>query len=261
MPTLRELQLEFVRALLGGRDGAFDRNLRATGPPVGPRLALYRNSVFENAGAALRSALPVIRRLVGDSFFGAAAKEYVRRHASVSGDIEDLGRGFAGFIAAWRQAAGLPYLADVARLEWAIHEAQRAAGAGSSPVAAPCAVTEAEALRLRFRIHPAARLVASPYPVLRIWEVNQIDHDGEDEVDLAEGGVKLLVFGGDDLNVRFHPLGEGEFRFLGGLSEGMTVAEAAELALDADPRFDLATALGAHLVLGTLHPRHDPHRP
>src|SRR5438093_1367268 len=251
MPTLRELQLEFVGVVLGRENGTFEQNIRARGPSAAQRMAVYRNSIFENAAAALRSAYPVIRRLVGDSFFEFVAREYVRTQPSVSGDVDDLGRGFAAFVTALPEAAGLPYLPDVARLEWAVHQAHRAAGSGSLPGVAPRVVTETEAARLRFRMHPAARLVASPYPVLKIWEVNQLDHDGDDKVDLAEGGDRLLVFGGTDLKVRFHPLGEGEFLLLEGLSKGMTVAEASECALDADPRFELAALLGMHLVLGT----------
>jgi len=138
MPTLRELQIEFVEVVLGRDDGTFKRSLRAGGPSVQQRIAVYRTSVFENAAAALRSAYPVIRRLVGDDFFDFAAGEYVRHQPSVSGDVDDLGREFAGFVTALPEAASLPYLPDMARLEWAVHEAGRASGTASLPAAVPC---------------------------------------------------------------------------------------------------------------------------
>ena len=44
----------------------------------------------------------------------------------------------------------------------------------------------------RLYLHPASRLLASDYPVFRIWQVNQAGYVGEDTVDLAMGGVRLL---------------------------------------------------------------------
>ena len=46
---------------------------------------------------------------------------------------------------------------------------------------------------LHFQLHPAARLLESVFPILRIWQVNQDDYAGDPSVDLTAGGLKLLA--------------------------------------------------------------------
>jgi len=48
------------------------------------------------------------------------AQGYVLAVPSVSGDLEDYGSRFPAYLAGVERAHGLPYLVDVARLEWAL---------------------------------------------------------------------------------------------------------------------------------------------
>ena len=66
-------------------------------------------------------------------FFNAAVDAYVRACPSTSGDLNVYGDAFGEFLAGYPPAADLPYLPDVARLEWAVDEAGRAADRDGSP--------------------------------------------------------------------------------------------------------------------------------
>lgn len=48
-------------------------------------LDIYRNNVFYSLGQALGDIYPVIKALVGDEFFGAMAREFVRAGPRRSG--------------------------------------------------------------------------------------------------------------------------------------------------------------------------------
>src|SRR5262249_36899713 len=123
MLSLREQQRRFAEAILGSGDTALP--IRLLGEDVAARVSIYRNNVYANYRNALRASYPVICRLVGKAFFDTAVDAYVRARPSTSGDLNVLGGDFGDFLASYPHAKNLLYLADVARLEWLIDEAQR----------------------------------------------------------------------------------------------------------------------------------------
>lgn len=165
--------------------------LEAERPPADARLAIYHRTVRANRQGALAAAYPVIRRLVGDAFFGGVAEAYGRAFPSRSGDLHRYGDSLASFVCAYAPARALDYLPDVARLEWAIHESAFAADGATFDYAALAGVPPERYGAVRLRLQPAARLLESPHPVVAIWEANQPGRDGSPE--RAEGPDLVLV--------------------------------------------------------------------
>src|SRR2546428_11355796 len=147
MPSLRELQQGFADAVLAPPRTAPDFAI-ARSAHTAERIEIYRNAVFENYRNALRASFPVVLRLVGEPFFNAAVDAFAHECPSVSGALTVYGDAFGDFLAGYPHAAALPYLADVARLEWAVDEAQRAADSVAAPdeVLAALAATVPERL-------------------------------------------------------------------------------------------------------------------
>jgi hypothetical protein len=229
MPSLRELQLAFADALLA--DGrAVAAHIRPGRFAPERHLGVYRNNVHTTLTDALGDIHPVVRRLVGDEFFAHAAGRYLRAHPPASGNLHDFGDRFAAFLAGFAPAAGLVYLPEVARLEWAWHEAFHAPEAPPLRVETLARVAPADYPRLRFRLHPSARLVDSPYPVLRIWQANQPDYSGDPIVDLDEGGCRVLVIR-RGFSVELRELSEPEFVLLASLADGRRLEEAIGAAV------------------------------
>ena len=280
MPSLRELQQAFAEAVLApdgtapdfgiagpagvGDVAATARNAGVAGSThAADRIGIYRNAMRANYRNALRASFPVVLRLVGEPFFHAAVDAFARAHPSASGDLNVYGHAFGDFLAGYPHAAGLPYLADVARLEWAVDEAQRAADGSPAPdqVLAALAATAPERLpTLRLQLDPSCRLVASEYPVLHIWRANQargVDDDGagqeegDDRVSLDEGGDLFLVRRGDE-GVTLVRVGAGEHAFLVALAAGLRLGAALDAAQRADAGFDLGATLRANIASGTI---------
>ena len=242
MRSLRELQLGFAEALFGQEASDLAQDVFADGLSSGRRLPIYRNNVFGSFTKALQSVYPVVQQLVGEGFFKFAAAEYISRYPSQSGDLHHYGRQFAEFIASFPPAAELSYLPDTARLEWACHEVFHAADHGPLPLEQLQAVPPGCYGDLKFRLHPAARLIASLFPIHRIWEVNQPGYSGDQTVDLAIGEVRLLVKRTGRV-VELNVLTSGEWCFLSTLVDGCSFGEACETAFAAEPSFDLESAL------------------
>lgn len=247
---LHDLQTEFAAALLDEHPKMGER-VRAGRFPAAQHFQVYRNNLVESLTGALRAVYPVIEKLVGDGFFRYAAHEYLRAHRPRSGNLHDFGDAFAEFLAGFAPAAQLPYLPDVARLEWAWHRAFHAADAPASDFACLGAVPAEQHEKLRFVLHPSAQLLASEFPIVRIFEINQENFDGDPHVELAEGGALALVIR-RGLTVYVEPLAAGEAGLLTALAAQQPLGAAVQAALAAQPDFDLTATLADHLRRGTL---------
>lgn len=254
MPSLLEVQRAFAEALLAG-DAPGDRSVHAHIRPgrfePGRHLGVYRNNVYATLTEALTAVHPVVRRLVGEDFFGYAAEHYVRADPPRSGNLHDFGASFAAFLETFEPAGSLAYLPDVARLEWAWHEAFHAPEAEPLSIDRLARIPPADYPRLCFALHPSARLVVSRYPVLRIWEVNQPEFEGEGTVNLDEGGSRVLAIR-RALSVELESLSEAELAMLSRCAEGADVEAATEAVLAHDSAFDLAGALRRYAADGTI---------
>ena len=89
------------------------------GSDAGARFAVYRNNVVHSLVNVLTDSFPVVHQLVGDEFFGAMARRYLADHPPASPLMHRYGAGLPAWIADFEPAAALPYLSDMARLEWA----------------------------------------------------------------------------------------------------------------------------------------------
>lgn len=233
MSLLADRQRALVEALLDGGE-AVTGHLRSHGPlDASDRLAIYRGSVRAALTQALAEVYPVLRRLVGDAFFDALASRYQAVHPSTSPDLHDYGAALAEFLAPFPPAAALPYLPDVARLEWAWHRVFHAA---EPPPFAAEALNQALAQNpgaLRLTLSPALRLLHSAYPVERIWRANQPDVTEPPGISLDEGPAWLVIWRQGE-TVDMNDLPPQDWRLLQAIEGGASLNELAclEPALD-----------------------------
>ena len=222
--ALARLQAAFASAVTGGDEAAVAAHLAGDPALARRRLAIYREAIGANRRGALRSAYPVVARLVGDAFFDEAARRLAGSAPPACADLNRYGEGFPAFLATYAHAGPMPWLAEVARLEWAWHEALSAADVPGIDFAALAAVPAEEQPALRFSLHPSVRLVRSVWPVLAIWEANQPDRDGTPDRD--EGADDVLVWR-EDQRVRLALLAPPDAEFVASLARGMPLEEAA----------------------------------
>jgi len=254
MPSLLDTQALVMGALLRGDTsrGAAALLRPAPGVPAERRLHVYRNHLYASLGAALAAVYPVVARLVGQDCFRELARGYIACHPSRSGNLHEFGTYLPSHVRAQPALSGLPYLADVAPLEWASHEVYHEADHTTLDASKLAQVPTEAQTRIRLHLQLASRFVASPYPVLAIWRANQVDADEYvAPVSLDEGGVRLLV-ARSGFEVEFRTLGAAEDRWLRALAEGCTLATALGAALAIDPDFDFSAALGRHLALASF---------
>ena len=110
-------QANFVAALLDPERACPSDLYSGDGAPVQARFAIYRNNLMVSLIDALADTFPVAQALVGETFFRAMAREFVRAHLPTSRVMAYYGIEFSAFVETFPPAASLPYLADICRLE------------------------------------------------------------------------------------------------------------------------------------------------
>jgi hypothetical protein len=240
-------EADFAAALLGATR-AVPKGLCAwNGSDVSARFAVYRNNVVVSLVQALADGFPVVHRLVGDEFFRAMAGVYVRAQPPRSPVLTDYGDGFAGWLAAFEPAAPLPYLADVARLEYARVRAYHAADTPTLDAQAfeRCLRASTRLDRVRIGIHPSITAITSDWAVASLWAAHQQEGDEAiAHVPLDDAESALVLRAGDDVLVL--PVARADAVFVKALQSTQplaTAAEAARRAVGTGAAFDLASAL------------------
>jgi hypothetical protein len=211
------------------------------------RFAVYRNNVLVGLANALRNRFPAVEKIVGQEFFTAMARVFVRERPPGSPVLAAYGDDFPAFISAFEPARELPYLADVARLEAARTRAYHAADA--QPLGADnfAALDSRVIGEIRIEMHPSTEIVRSSHPIVTIWAMNS----GEQEL------APIANWRGEDalvvrphLKVLVRALPAGGAAFLLALAAGRRLGEAVEAALAENAEFDLASNLAGLIDSG-----------
>jgi hypothetical protein len=255
MSALAQQQQSLLTALFaGGPDGAID-SVAFRADSMGARgLKAYQSNGHALAQRALAAAYPVVAQLLGDESFGELARALWHAQPPVCGDIACWGEGLPDFVRNNAQLADERYLADVARLEWALHRCTCAADGALRPETLALLGTQApDALWLQ--LAPGVSVVRSAWPVASIVLAHQTDSG----VSLAEAGQKLRDGTTQDalvwrqgLRPRVRQTVAGEADFVSQLCQGVALGPALDAAPDLDIQRWLTEAVQSGLLLGMV---------
>ncbi len=238
MPFSRTIEA-FASALNDPTQAPPAQTIGREGAPDARRFSIYRNNIAVSLIGAIEARYPVTRRIVGEEFFRAMARNFVACNKPESPVILHYGTAFPDFVARFEPARDLAYLPDVARIEDAWVEAYHSSEDEPLELAALAAVEPAALANLKLTFHPAARLLHSDHPAASIWA----GHQGAGEFAPPRhwrGEQTLITRPGADVLLRILP--PGGYAFGRALQDGATLSEAHSAAPvgDFDP--------GEHLV-------------
>jgi hypothetical protein len=240
---------QFAAALAG--HSAAPPNAVCCSPPtvLDERWAIYRNNVYMSLIEALADNFPTVVALVGREFFDSMTREYVANCKPSSPSLLEYGRDFPEFIESFHAARGLPYLADVSRLDLAWLNSWSAADAQAMQLADLQAVAADALLDCAVETHPAARLVVSEWPIASIWHAHQT---AEPDLTLLQWKAECALITRPEAEVLVSSLNEDQARCVQALCSGHTIGVAAVTTLHRNPNFDIGAALGLFIELGMI---------
>jgi hypothetical protein len=229
--SLPELQHRFIEAI-------FDRDKRdAAAVLVKPhgaldaaqRIGIYRNSVHGILLQYLGSLYPVCQQLLGDAFFEAASDRYVDQSPPTRPFLAEYGDGFANFLQQHPALLNMQWIADMARLEWARHQAWNAVNQPASDFAQLMTLDEVQQESLTLHTPDSAHLLPSDYAIHAVWLAHQPEDHPEklplERIQLQQQTYVLVWRKGRRLQQV--PLDKRDWEFLNAVQQRETLPELA----------------------------------
>jgi hypothetical protein len=216
-----------------------------------PHFALHRDNATTALVSILRVQFPVVEQLVGPEFFRAMADDYVASEPPRSPVLFCYGDSFPEFIDAFAPAEPIPYLGDVARIEFARALAYCTADVAPLDTAAFAELSPDRLGKLRVRLHPSVSIVTSQHPAFSIWRVNQ---NPERVVPVSPWGPEVALIARPFLQVETRLLPAGAACFIQELAGGASMTEAFAASTAVAPAFDardaMALLISSDIVVG-----------
>jgi hypothetical protein len=190
------------------------------------RLDVYAGMYFYRLLECLTEDFPAVHAVLGHEKFHRLARDYLTIHPSGHPSLRMLGRALGGFLETHAFLSECPYLADLARFEWALLEAFDAADA--SPVAP-------ERLKglapddwpfVRLSLTPSLRIVEAARPVQEVWAATS---EGSEVPIIPQRRTVIRVWR-EDLRVFHRVIDEVELTAVRSIERGENFAAVCEAA-------------------------------
>lgn len=203
------------------------------------RFKIYSNNVFASLKNVLKDDFPISRRVLGEQKFNQASFEFVRNFPPTSGCLLNYGEKFPRFLEVFYPA--IPYLKDIAQIEWAKKEIYYKNNSSPLDPTALNVVPADEYGDLTFEFHKATFFFESVFSLQEIWE------NTEKEKNLKLTPSYSLIIR-PRYKIQHYWLSTEEFNFLKALYEKKTLGEAYERTAELNSKFDLSKALESALI-------------
>jgi hypothetical protein len=205
-------------------------------------LRSYRANAVIASGRALADSFPTLQALLGEESFAALARAFWRDLPPQRGDLACYGAELADFVAADAQLSAVPYLADCARVDWALHRIEGAADAPALP-AGLSLLGEVDPGCLRVSLQSGMVVIASAWPVVKIHEAHRrpvgvaapavdgaVDRFAAVRQALARGESQTALVWRDGWRGRVDAIDSGQRKLMQSLADGESLASALSAA-------------------------------
>lgn len=188
------------------------------------RLTVYQESAQLGLLTTLSKTYPVVERLVGIECFYAMASRFCQQYQPKTSDLNQYGAEFSDYISNITELKELPFLKEVAQLEWLVQEVLLEKEPEKINFKALQQVSEAEQSKLRFQLSCTVRLMEANYPVSDIWKYHQPNITNFPGIDMMPSSYFILINRRQN-QVFFKELDVATFKIFQAIDNKMTIFE------------------------------------
>lgn len=194
------------------------------GTPGVERLHVYAEGYVTRIQQALAEVYAAVRYVLGERAFRELAEGYAARYPSHDFSLTLAGRHLPEFLNGWPRTAQLPFLPDLARLEWKICQAFHAFEEPPVALSALTQLSPADWESARLTFQPSVGVIASAWPILDLWTARAAPRESLD-LELTGRPQQVAVF---RRGVETHamPLDAAQYQLLRDLLDGQTLGQA-----------------------------------
>ncbi len=243
---IKTFQGDFINAIFGGdKAPAISHVIGDDTLTAEQRFGIYSGSVHGILTQALGIMFPICKSLVGDDFFNNMCKIFIDKNPPNTSFFAEYGSQLPEFIGTFEHVKDLPYLQDVARLEWIRQVIWHEEESHSSDFSGLATLSEEDQSKVIFKLSKRMRLIKSDYRIDELWFAHQPDSEIELEDININKAVKLIIKRDQNI-IKISTFSENEtdsnfWDFLYAISKGNNLERLAE---------HFGESLGVHLNQG-----------
>lgn len=208
------------------------------------RLAAYDGNYQLGLQAWLKKTYIQVVQLVGEDFFAKLAHDFSDQQPLSNHNLHDYGRYFPNFIAEQNVMEDLPYLADVAQVDWYISQAYYSQNRNTFDVARFSQLDEAEQQHISFILADDLHIMASDFPLYEIWQLNRGEIDSLDMHKTRDSSCVAIYREGYQASLMLVPA--LEHQFYQAIQAGNSLSELVEIETE------FSELLGKWIQLGWI---------
>jgi hypothetical protein len=212
------------------------------------RFAIHQRHYEASLVRALIEKFPAVVLLAGSPFVTGAAAAFIRHHPPCAPCIAEYGEDFPAYLAGRAEAQDIPWLRWVGDLEWQLGRVSLALEYAPLSIEALAMVAPERLADCTLTLQPGLHYLVTPWPVDDLLKLFLSD-DVPESYALDPADIFLEVRGARGA-FSMSRLDAATFIFRRALAQGSSVGNAAEQALDADPRFDAGHGLVQVIAAG-----------
>lgn len=205
------------------------------------RFKIYSNNVFSSLKNVLKEDFLLCRKILGEQKFNQASFEFVRNLPPESGCLLAYGQRFPRFLEVFFPA--LPYIKDIALLEWAKKEMYYKENSRPLDLQSISSIPKDKYEALTFKFPEATFFLESPFSLQELWNNSE-----KEKIRAPKVGSSYCLIIRPRFKVQQDWFKAEEFHFLKALYEGETLGNAYEKATQINPQFNLSEVLGLALT-------------
>ena len=235
---------------------AVNGNVEALSPwCAGPRadagLSVYRNTIAKGRADALAAQFPTVERVVGAAWLAAAANAHGAEHPPRTASLLSYGGDFADWLSQFPPAADMPFLSELARLDYLWSESHLAADAEPLQPDALAGMTPEAFGHHALTLHPATRFAGFGDSTPDLWRALQPPSEAPEALELGDAPQGLLITR-PALETTTTVIGSGELAFLQACEAGHSLADAAVAAVTRQHDLDLSILFARQMTAGVF---------
>ena len=197
------------------------------GDPGEERMAVYSKGYLARIRETLLEVYESVRQVLGPERFDEMAAAYAKRYPTSNYNLNYAGARLEEFLKSHSWTKTLPFLPDLARLEWRIWEAFHAFDAPPLTPAQMASITPKDWENVQLEFQPSVRLAVSRWPILDIWLERKNPEGAVEEKNRLLNSQRILI-GRKENWVRCERIDENQYRLLEGLLAGRTLGSVCE---------------------------------
>jgi len=252
MPTLAETQLRFRNVVVQGdtQQVGFLASLLVGGRSPEKRFIVHQRNYRQSLVDALLIKFQATGWLLGTQLLTEAATRFIRQYPPQAPCIAEFGAGFPDFLSQCPAAVRAPYVREFAELEWYVGKVAIAVSSLPVTVEALSSI-DAEALPdTLLELQPGLHYLSASWPVDELMKL-YLSESVPDRFELSPAEVRIEIRGarGEFQLLRLDP---AEATFRKAISEGYSIGDAADAALEVSAGFDPGKALATLIAAGLI---------